>query len=79
MYNAFLNVIYGQIKDQNGWKTRTNSELQVICRNPNIATTIKVRRLERAAHGRTSDHRTVQKVLLGKSDGRGKKKQEERN
>jgi hypothetical protein len=45
MYTALPNIIYGQIKDQNGWKNRTNSELQVICTNPNIATIIKVRRL----------------------------------
>ena len=72
MYTALLNTTYGQIKDQNGWKNRINNELQVICRNPNAATTIKVRILERAGHGRTSDDRTIQKVLLGKPDGREK-------
>jgi hypothetical protein len=71
-------MIYGQIKVQNGWKNRTNSELQVICRNPNTVTTIKIRRLERAGHGRMSDDRTVQKVFLGKSDGREKKLEDQK-
>jgi len=74
MYTALPNIIYGQIKNQNSWTNRTNSELQVICRNPNISTIIKVRRLERAGHGRMSDDRNVQKVFLGKSDERGEKR-----
>jgi hypothetical protein len=41
---------------------RTNDELQVRYRKPNILTTIKVRRLEWAGHlVRISDDRTVKK------------------
>jgi len=42
-------------------------------REPNIVTTIEVRRLERAGHLlRKSDDRTVKKVFLVKPDGRRK-------
>jgi hypothetical protein len=42
-------------------------------RNPNIVTTIKVRRLEWAGHlERMSDDKTVKKVFLGKPGGRRK-------
>jgi hypothetical protein len=42
-------------------------------RKPNIVTTIKVRRLEKAGHlVRMADDRTVKKVFLGKPDGRRK-------
>jgi hypothetical protein len=55
------------MKDQNGWRIRTNDELQVMYRKPNIVRTIKVRRLEWAGHlVRMSDDRTVKKVVQGK-------------
>jgi hypothetical protein len=42
-------------------------------RNPNIVTTMKVRRLEWASYVvRMSDERTVKAVFLGKPDGRRK-------
>lgn len=42
-------------------------------RKPDIVSTIDVRRLERASRVvRIFDVRTVKKVFLGKSDGRGK-------
>jgi hypothetical protein len=42
-------------------------------RKPNTATTIKVRKMDRAGHlARTSDGRTVKTVFLGKPDGRRK-------
>ena len=61
-----LRKIYGPpIKDQNGWRIRTNEELQVIHKQPNIVTTIKVIRLQWAGHVvRMSDGRTVNKVFL---------------
>jgi hypothetical protein len=68
-----LRNIYGPIKDQNGWRIRTNDELQVMCRKPNIVTTIKVRKLQWAGHlVRMADDRTVKKVFLGKPDRRRK-------
>jgi hypothetical protein len=36
-----LRKISGPIKDQNGWRIRTNDELQVTHRKPNIVTRIK--------------------------------------
>jgi hypothetical protein len=61
------------IKDQNGWRICTNDELQALYREPNIVTTIKVRSLEWAGHVvRMSDGGTVNKVFLGKPDGRRK-------
>jgi hypothetical protein len=68
-----LRKIYGPIKDQIGWRIRTNDEMQVVYRQPNIVTTIKVRRLEWAGHVvRMSDDRTVKKVFVGKPNGRRK-------
>jgi hypothetical protein len=53
-------------KHQNGWRIGTNDELQVVCRKPNIVTTVKVRRLQWAGHVvRMSDDRTVKKVFVG--------------
>ena len=67
-----LRKICGPIKDQNGWRIRTN-ELQVVYRKRNIVTTITVRRLEWAGRlVRMSDDRTVKRVFLGKPDGRRK-------
>jgi hypothetical protein len=68
-----LRKIYGPIKHQNGWRTRTYEELQVICRKPNILITLKVRRLAWVGHQvRLADDRTVKKVFVGKPDGRRK-------
>jgi hypothetical protein len=65
------NIAKGSVKDQNGWRIRTNDELQAVYRQPDIVTTIKVRRLERAGHlVRMPDDRTVKKAFLGKLGGR---------
>jgi hypothetical protein len=65
--------IHGPIKDQYGWRIRTNDEMQIMYRKSNIVATIKVRRLELVGHlVRLSDDRTVKKVFLGKPDGRKK-------
>jgi len=40
-----LRKIHGPVRDPNGWRVRTNDELQVMCGKPNTVT-IKVRRLE---------------------------------
>ena len=59
-----LRKIYSSMKGQYGWRTRTNDELQVVNRKPNIVTTIQVRRLEWAGRlVRMSDERTVKKVF----------------
>jgi hypothetical protein len=68
-----LRKIYGSMKRQNGWRIRTNGELQVVNIKPNILTTIQVRRLEWAGHlVRMFDESTVRKVFRGKPDGRRK-------
>jgi hypothetical protein len=68
-----LRKIYGLVEDQNGWRIRTNDELQVMYRKPNVVTTMKVRRLEWDGHLlRLSDDGTVKNVFLGKPDGRKK-------
>jgi hypothetical protein len=65
--------IYAPKKDQNGCRIRTNDDLQVMCRKTKIVTTVNIRRLEWAGHlVRTSDGRTVKKVLLGTPGGRRK-------
>jgi hypothetical protein len=66
-----LRKVYSPIKDQNGWRIRTNDELQFIYRIPNIVTKIKVRRLKFAHHlVRMSEDRTTKKVFVEKPDGR---------
>jgi hypothetical protein len=60
-----IRKIYGPIKDQNGSRIRTNDELQVMYRIPNIVTTIKVRRLEWAGHLVRMSDRTLKKYFLG--------------
>jgi hypothetical protein len=68
-----LRKIYGPIKDRNGWRMRTNDELQVMHRKPSIVTTIKVKRLGWAGRlVRMPDDRAAEKVFLGKPDGRRK-------
>jgi hypothetical protein len=68
-----LRKICGTTEGQNDWGIRTNDDLRVTCRKPNILTTMQVRKLEWAGHlVRMSDNRTVKKVFLGKPDGRSK-------
>jgi hypothetical protein len=65
--------ILGPIRDQNGWRISTNGGLQVMCRKPNIVTTMKVRILEWADHVVSLyDNRTVKKVFVGKQGVRTK-------
>jgi hypothetical protein len=66
-----MRKIYDPIEDQNGWRIRTNDELQVMYRKTNVVTIIKLRRLEWAGHlVSISDDRTVEKVFVGRPDGR---------
>ena len=65
--------ICGPTKGQNSWRIRTDDELQVLCRKPNVLTIVNVRRLYLAGHViRMSDDGSVKKVFLGKPDGRMK-------
>jgi hypothetical protein len=66
-------VLAALVEDQNGWRIRTNDELQVMYRKPNIVTTVNLRRLEWAGHvARMFDDRTVKRVFVGKPGGRRK-------
>jgi hypothetical protein len=61
-----LRKIYGPVKHQIGWRIQTNDEVQVVCRKPNIVTTIKVIRQQWAGHVvRMSDDWTVKKLFVG--------------
>jgi hypothetical protein len=58
---------------QNGWRIRTNKELQDQYRSANIVTAIEIRRLEWAGHVvRTEGERMVNTVFLGNPGGRRK-------
>jgi hypothetical protein len=68
-----LRKIYGSMKGQNSWRIRTNGELQVVNRKPDIAMTLQIRRLEWALHlVRMFNESTVKKVFRGIPDGRRK-------
>jgi hypothetical protein len=68
-----LRRMYGLKRDRNGWRIRTNKELQGQCRSADIVTSIKVRRLEWAGHVvRMDDERTAKRVFLGNPGGRRK-------
>ena len=58
-----LRKVYGPIEGQNGWRIRTNDDLQVTYSKENIVTTIKER---------MSDDRTAKKVFQGIPGGRRK-------
>ncbi|PSN46191.1 hypothetical protein C0J52_18541 [Blattella germanica] len=45
-----LRKIYGPIKDKNGWRIRSNSELTQLYKKPNIITLIKAKRIEWIGH-----------------------------
>jgi len=57
------------MEGQNGWRIRTNNELQVLYRKPNIVTN-KSKKTRWAGHlVRMSYDRNIKKVLLRKPDG----------
>jgi hypothetical protein len=68
-----LRRVYGLKRDTNGWKIRTNKELQDQYRSADIITSIKVRRLEWAGHVvRMDDERMVKRVFPRNPGGRRK-------
>jgi hypothetical protein len=63
--------MYGPKRDTNGWRIRTNKELQDQYRSADIVTSIKVRRLEWAGHvASMDDERKVKRVFQGNPGGR---------
>lgn len=66
-----LRKIYGPIKDKNGWRIRTNSELTQLYKKPNIITLIKAKRIEWIGHvSRMDGGRSIKKIFEGKFEGR---------
>jgi hypothetical protein len=61
-----LRKVYGPKRDTNGWRIRTNKELQDQCRSADIVTSIKVRRLEWAGHVVRMDDERMVKSVCGK-------------
>jgi len=57
------------MKDQNGWRIRTNDELHVTYREPNIVANESKKTRWTGHLVRISYDRTVKKVLLRKPDG----------
>ncbi|PSN49444.1 hypothetical protein C0J52_06603 [Blattella germanica] len=59
-----LRKIYGPIKDKNGWRIRTNSELTQLYKKPNIITLIKAKSIEWIGHvSRMDDGRSIKKIF----------------
>jgi hypothetical protein len=69
-----LRKVHGPKRDTNGWRIRTNKELQDQYRSAGIVTeSIKVRRLEWAGRVvRMDDERMVKRVFFGNPGGRRK-------
>ncbi|PSN58501.1 hypothetical protein C0J52_00774 [Blattella germanica] len=66
-----LREIYGPIKDKNGWRIPTNSELTQLYKNPNIITLIKTKRIEWIGHvSRMDGGRSIKKIFERKFEGR---------
>jgi hypothetical protein len=63
-----LRRLYGPKRDTNGWRIRTNKELQDQYRSTDIVTSINVRRLEWAGHVVRMDD----EEFLGNPEGRRK-------
>jgi hypothetical protein len=68
-----LRRVYDPKRDTNGWRIRTNKELQYKYRSADIVTSTKVKRLEWAGHVvRMDDERMVKCVFLTNPGGRRK-------
>ena len=66
-----LRKIFGAVRDQNGWRIRTNSELQRLFGQPDIVVKIKQERIRWAGHvQRMSETRTAKNIFIGKLEGR---------
>jgi hypothetical protein len=61
-----LRMVYDSKRDTNGWRIRTNKELQDQYRNTDVVTSIKVRRLEWAGHVVRMDGERMVKSVFGK-------------
>ncbi|PSN42061.1 hypothetical protein C0J52_15581 [Blattella germanica] len=66
-----LRNIFGEVRDQNGWRIRTNTELQELFGQPDIVVKIKQERIRWVGHvQKMSETRTVKNIFIGKLDGR---------
>ena len=67
----FLRKIYGQVKDQNNWRIRTNSELDTLTGGVNIVRYIKAQRLRWFEHiQKMEDDRMVKNLTNWKAFGK---------
>jgi hypothetical protein len=67
----FLRKIYGQVKDQDNWRIRTNSELDTLIGGVNIVRCIKAQRLRWFGHiQRMEDDRMVKNLTNWKAFGK---------
>jgi hypothetical protein len=61
--------IYGPVVEQEMWRIRTNQELRELCKDLNIVTNIKKKKLEWIEHVvRMDQGRTVKKILESKPE-----------
>jgi len=66
-----LRKMYGPTKENGQWRIKTNKELRTKYKSQDIATIIKIRRLEWLRHvSRMNETRSVKKILEGKLEGR---------
>lgn len=66
-----LRKIYGPVKEQNNWRIRSNLELEQVYKEPNIVTSIKIRRLEWVGHLiRMEDERMAKMIFTGTLEGK---------
>jgi hypothetical protein len=71
--NCHTKTQYGPKRHTNGWRMRTNKELQDQYRSADIVTAVNVRRLEWAGHVvRMEGESMVKRVFLGNRGGRRK-------
>ncbi|PSN33932.1 hypothetical protein C0J52_23017, partial [Blattella germanica] len=70
-----LKNIFGAVRDQYGWRIRTNSDLQTLFGQPDIVVKIKQERIRWTGHvQRMSETRTAKKIFIRKLEGSGRRR-----
>lgn len=69
--SKILRMIFGAVREEEGWRTRRNREVQELYGQPDLVVKIKQGRIRWAGHvQRMPETQTVKKVFIGKPDGR---------